>query len=171
MTQPVTLWEAVLGKFLAAWIFHGARTGPHLSAVDHRETTSAARINGTIFAAYVGSLLLAGRLFSRSARACRPSPATRWWPSSWGVVACFLFLLAGFPLVLDVFPAGGAPQVLVDAVPRRYRSSLTTSRSPRASSTYADLLYFGMLIAFFLLATPRSLSNCVKPTSRKVLRI
>ena len=45
---------------------------------------------------------------SPSARACRRSPATRWWPSSSGVVACFVFLLAGFPLVLDCVPRLGA---------------------------------------------------------------
>ena len=37
MTQPVTLWEAVLGKFFAAWIFTALALGPHLPAVDHRE--------------------------------------------------------------------------------------------------------------------------------------
>ena len=43
MTQPVTLWEAVLGKFLAAWIFTAlalALTFPHL---DHGQLSGQPR--------------------------------------------------------------------------------------------------------------------------------
>src|SRR5665213_1985788 len=59
LTQPVTLWEAVLGKFLAAWIFAAlalALTFPLWITVNYLGRPD----NGTILAAYLGSLLLAG---------------------------------------------------------------------------------------------------------------
>src|SRR3984957_12112093 len=59
MTQPVTLWEAVLGKFCAAWIFTAlalALTFPLWITVNYLGKPD----NGAISAAYVGSLLLAG---------------------------------------------------------------------------------------------------------------
>jgi ABC-2 type transport system permease protein len=68
-----------------------------------------------------------------------------------GVVACFAFLLAGFPLVLDVFRAW-APQVLTDAIASL--SFLTHFESiVKGVIDVRDLLYFAMLIGFFLLAT------------------
>src|SRR5256886_4511971 len=59
MTQPVELWDAVLGKFLAAWIFTAlalALTFPLWIAVNYLGSPD----NGAILAAYLGSLLLAG---------------------------------------------------------------------------------------------------------------
>ena len=59
MTQPVTLWEAVLGKYFAAWIFAAlalALTFPIWITVNYLGKPD----NGTILAAYIGSLLLAG---------------------------------------------------------------------------------------------------------------
>src|SRR5258707_12520722 len=59
MTQPVQLWDAVLGKFLAGWIFTAlalALTFPLWIAVNYLGSPD----NGAILAAYLGSLLLAG---------------------------------------------------------------------------------------------------------------
>jgi ABC-2 type transport system permease protein len=68
-----------------------------------------------------------------------------------GVVVCFAFLLAGFPLVLDVF-RGWAPQALIDAIASL--SFLTHFESiAKGVIDIRDFLYFAMLIAFFLLAT------------------
>jgi len=67
------------------------------------------------------------------------------------VVACFVFLLAGFPLVLDAFRAW-APAALVDAVASL--SFLTHFESiAKGVIDVRDLIYFAMLIGFFLLAT------------------
>jgi ABC-2 type transport system permease protein len=66
------------------------------------------------------------------------------------VVACFAFLLAGFPMVLDAFK--WAPQPLINAVASL--SFLTHFESiSKGVIDVRDLLYFGMLIAFFLIAT------------------
>jgi ABC-2 type transport system permease protein len=149
MTQPVTLWEAVLGKYFAAWLFAGlalALTFPIWITVNYLGNPD----NGTILAAYVGSLLLAGGYLAVGS--CM-SAVTNNQVIAFilGVVACFLVLLAGFPLVLDAF-RGWAPQWLVDAVASL--SFLTHFDSiKKGVIDVRDLLYFGMLSAFFLLAT------------------
>jgi ABC-2 type transport system permease protein len=149
MTQPVTLWEAVMGKYLAAWLFAGlalALTFPMWITVNYLGRPD----NGTILAAYVGSLLLAGGYLAIGS--CM-SALTNNQVIAFilGVVACFVVLLAGFPLVLDAF-RGWAPQWLVDAIASL--SFLTHFDSiKKGVIDVRDLLYFGMLSAFFLLAT------------------
>ncbi|MEA3176702.1 MAG: gliding motility-associated transport system permease protein [Gammaproteobacteria bacterium] len=149
MTQPVTLWEAVLGKYFAAWLFAGlalALTFPIWITVNYLGNPD----NGTILAAYIGSLLLAGGYLAIGS--CM-SALTNNQVIAFilGVVACFLVLLAGFPLVLDAF-RGWAPQWLVEAVASL--SFLTHFDSiKKGVIDIRDLLYFAMLSAFFLLAT------------------
>jgi ABC-2 type transport system permease protein len=149
MTQPVTLWEAVLGKYFAAWLFAAlalALTFPIWITVNYLGRPD----NGTILAAYLGSLLLAGGYLAIGS--CM-SALTNNQVIAFilGVVVCFLVLLAGFPLVLDAF-RGWAPQWLVDAVASL--SFLTHFDSiKKGVIDVRDLLYFAMLSAFFLLAT------------------
>jgi len=149
MTQPVTLWEAVLGKYLAAWIFAAlalALTFPIWITVNYLGKPD----NGAILAAYLGSLLLAGGYLAIGS--CM-SALTNNQVIAFilGVVACFIVLLAGFPLVLDAFRAW-APQWLVDAIASL--SFLTHFDSiKKGVIDIRDLLYFAMLGGFFLLAT------------------
>jgi len=149
MTQPVRLWDAVLGKFLAGWIFTAlalALTFPLWLTVNYLGHPD----NGAIVAAYLCSLLLAGGFLAIGS--CM-SALTRNQVVAFilGVVVCFGFLLAGFPLVLDLF-RGWLPQVLVDALASL--SFLTHFDSiVKGVIDVRDLLYFAMLIAFFLLAT------------------
>jgi ABC-2 type transport system permease protein len=149
MTQPITLWQAVLGKFFAAWAFTAlaiALTFPIWITVNFLGNPD----NGAIFAAYVGSLLLAGGFLAIGS--CM-SALTRNQVIAFilAVVVSFLFLLSGYPLVLDVFGTW-APQALVDAV-----ASLSFLRHfesiAKGVIDIRDLLYFAMLMAFFLLAT------------------
>ena len=75
MTLPITPWEAVLGKYLAAWAFTGialALTFPIWITVNYLGDPD----NGTILAAYVGSLLMAAASWP-SVLVCRQSPGTR----------------------------------------------------------------------------------------------
>lgn len=149
LTQPITLWEAVLGKFLAAWIFAAlalALTFPMWITVNYLGRPD----NGAILAGYVGSLLLAGGFLAIGS--CM-SALTRNQVVAFilGVVVCFMFLLAGFPLVLDLFRSW-APQPIVDAIASL--SFLTHFESiAKGVIDVRDLLYFAMLIGFFLLAT------------------
>jgi len=149
MTQPVTLWEAVLGKFLAAWLFTALALGltfPMWITVNFLGHPD----NGAILAAYLGSLMLAGGFLAIGS--CM-SALTRNQVVAFilGVVVSFVFLLAGFPGVLDVF-RGWAPQALTDAIASL--SLLTHYESiMKGVIDVRDLLYFGMLISLFLVAT------------------
>jgi gliding motility-associated transport system permease protein len=149
MTLPVTLWQAVLGKYLAAWIFTAialALTFPIWITVNYLGSPD----NGVIFAAYVGSLLLAGGFLAIGS--CM-SALTRNQVIAFilAVVVCFGFLLAGYPLVLDWF-SSWLWQPVVDAI-----ASLSFQRHfdsiQKGVIDIRDLLYFAMLIALFLLAT------------------
>jgi ABC-2 type transport system permease protein len=148
MTLPITPWEAVLGKFLAAWAFTGialALTFPIWITVNYLGDPD----NGTILAAYVGSFLMAGGFLSIGS--CL-SAITRNQVIAFviSVVVCFGFLLSGFPMVLDVF-SGWAPQVILDAIASL--SFLTHfSNISRGVIDFRDLIYFGLVIGTFLYA-------------------
>jgi len=149
LTLPVTMWQAVLGKFLAAWAFVGIAlllTFPMWITVNYLGDPD----NGVIFASYIGSLLMAGGFLAIGA--CL-SAATRNQVIAFilTVVVCFLLLLAGFPLVLDFFRAL-LPAVLVDAVAGL--SFLTHFNAiSRGVIDLRDLLFFVLTIAFWLLAS------------------
>src|ERR1700716_4597349 len=149
MTQPVELWDAVLAKFLAAWIFTALAlmlTFPIWITVNYLGSPD----NGAIVAAYFGSLLMAGGFLSIGM--CL-SAATRNQVIAFITAALvgFVFLLAGFPLVLD-FVRGVLPQAIVDAI-----ASLSFFTHFEAISKgvidLRDLVYFGALIGFWLAAT------------------
>jgi len=149
MTLPITLWQAVLGKFFAAWIFTAlalALTFPIWITVNYLGQPD----NGAIFAAYVGSLLLAGGFLAIGS--CM-SALTRNQVIAFilAVVVSFAFLLMGYPLVLE-WVSAILPQALANAVASL--SFLTHFDSiAKGVIDVRDILYFGMLIAFFLLAT------------------
>ena len=148
MTLPVTPWQAVLGKFLAAWAFTGialALTFPIWITVNYLGEPD----NGAILTGYVGSLLMAGGFLAIGA--CL-SAATKNQVIAFvfSVVVCFAFLLSGFPMVLDVF-SGWLPQVIIDGIASL--SFLTHfSNISRGVIDLRDLLYFGLVIFSFLYA-------------------
>ena len=148
MTLPITAWQAVLGKYLAAWAFTGialALTFPIWITVNYLGEPD----NGAIFAAYIGSFLMAGGMLAIGA--CL-SAATRNQVIAFifTVVICFGFLLSGFPLVLNLFE-GWAPQAIVDAVASL--SFLTHFGSiSKGVIDLRDLLYFATVIAAWLTA-------------------
>ncbi|MDX1499154.1 MAG: ABC transporter permease subunit [Woeseiaceae bacterium] len=148
MTLPVTPLQAVLGKFLAAWAFTGIAlvlTFPIWVTVNYLGNPD----NGVILAAYIGSLLMAGGFLAIGSCV---SAFTRNQVIAFiiAVVVCFGFLLAGFPLVLDVF-AAWAPQALVDAIASL--SFLTHFADiSRGVIDLRDLVYFALVIGTFLYA-------------------
>jgi len=149
MTLPVSTTQAVVGKFLAAWIFAGialALTFPIWITVNYLGDPD----NGAILAAYVGSLLMAGGFLAIGS--CL-SAATRNQVIAFilTAVVCFAFLLAGFPLVQSLV-AGWAPQTLIDAVASL--SFLTHfSAISKGVIDLRDLVFFASLIAAWLAAT------------------
>lgn len=148
MTLPITPMQAVVGKFLAAWVFTGIAlllTFPIWITVNYLGEPD----NGTILAAYIGSFLMAGGFLAIGSclSACTRNQVIAFVLS---VVVCFGFLLSGFPLVLDLF-SGWAPQVLVDGVASL--SFLTHFADiSRGVIDLRDLVYFALVIAAFLYA-------------------
>jgi ABC-2 type transport system permease protein len=148
MTLPVTPWQAVLGKYLAAWAFTGIAlvlTFPVWLTVNYLGDPD----NGAILAAYVGSFLMAGS-FLAIGSCLSATTKNQVIAFVLTVVACFGFLLAGFPLVLDIFSAW-APQVIVDGIASL--SFLTHfSNISKGVIDLRDLIYFALVIALFLYA-------------------
>ena len=113
MTLPITTFQAVLGKFLAAWIFAGialALTFPMWLTVNWLGQPD----NGVILLSYLGSWVMAGCFIAIGA--CM-SALTKNQVIAFvlGAVACFLFLMSGVNLVLAAFRPW-APQIVVDTV-------------------------------------------------------
>lgn len=148
LTLPITATEAVLGKFLAAWLFIGLAlllTFPIWITVNVLGSPD----NGVIIAAYLGSWLMAGGFLAISA--CL-SAATRNQVVAFilAVVVCFIFLLSGLPMVLDLF-RGWLPQAVVDGVANLSFLVHFTSIS-RGVLDLRDVLYFALVIGFWLAA-------------------
>jgi ABC-2 type transport system permease protein len=149
LTLPVTMWQAVLGKFLAAWTFIGIAlllTFPIWITVNYLGSPD----NGVIFAGYVGSFLMAGAFLAIGSciSACTRSQVIAFILTA---VVCFVFLFAGFPLVLNFFGAW-APQGMVDAISGL--SFLTHFNSiSKGVIDLRDLIYFLLTIVFWLYAS------------------
>jgi ABC-2 type transport system permease protein len=149
MTLPITRFEAVTGKFLAAWAFAGLAlllTFPMIITVNYLGEPD----NGAILTGYIGSWLLAGAYLAIGS--CMSALAKNQVIAFiLAVSVCFLFIVSGFPMVLDGF-SGWAPQWLVDAVASL--SFLTRFDAiSKGVIDLRDLLYFLTLIAAWLAAT------------------
>jgi ABC-2 type transport system permease protein len=113
MTLPVSPWEAIFGKFFAAWAFIGLAlvlTFPMWVTVNILGQPD----NGVIFASYLGSLLMAGAYL---AIASCISALTKNQVIAFIIAAtvCFLLVMSGLELVQNVF-RGWAPASLVSAI-------------------------------------------------------
>lgn len=149
LTLPITMWQAVVAKFLAAWAFVGialALTFPIWITVNYLGDPD----NGVIVASYLGSLLMAGAFLAIGS--CL-SAATRNQVVAFilTVVICFLLLMAGFPLVLGFFQTF-LPQGIVDAIAGL---SLFSHFQAIAKGVVdlRDLVYFALTIVAWLYAT------------------
>lgn len=149
MTLPVSRTEMVLGKFLAAWVFVGIAlllTFPIIVTVNYLGSPD----NGAIFTGYLGSWLLAGGYLAIGS--CM-SALTKNQVIAFilSVVACFVFIVSGFPLVLDLF-SSWAPQWLVDAI-ASLSFLIRFDAISKGVLDLRDLLYFISLMAVWLYAT------------------
>ncbi|MFN9164388.1 MAG: ABC transporter permease subunit [Alphaproteobacteria bacterium] len=113
MTLPVPVMAAVLGKFIAAWLFAGialSMTFPMWITVNFL----GAPDNGVILASYIGSWLMAGAYLAiGSAVSSMTNNQVIAFVVS--VVVCFIFTIAGHTMVLDFFQ-GWAPTLLVSTI-------------------------------------------------------
>lgn len=147
MTLPITAWQAVLGKFFAAWAFAGIcliLTFPIVWTVNWLGTPD----NGVIAAGFVGSFLMAGALIALTSciSALTKSQVIAFVLS---VVAGFILMVTGLALVLDLF-TGWAPEYLVDLVAS---FSFVTHFNELTSGIIAgsSIVFFVSLIGLLLL--------------------
>lgn len=149
LTMPVTAWQAIVGKFLASWLFLGLAlvlTFPVVITVNYLGTPD----NGVIFSGYIGSWLMAGAYLAIS---CITSAMTRTQVVSFiiSVVVCFFLILCGFAPVVR-FLEGWASPTLVDFVTSfsvithfdGFQKGVLDSR---------DVLFFLSVIGFSLFST------------------
>ncbi len=113
LTLPITLWDAILGKFLAAWALIGlalAGTFPIWLTVNYLGQPD----NGAIFAGYMGSWLMAGAFL---AVGCCMSALTKNQIIAFILtgITCLTLVLAGFPMVLNFFE-GWVPSLILDLI-------------------------------------------------------
>jgi ABC-2 type transport system permease protein len=147
--MPITAWQAIVGKFLASWLFLGIAlllTFPIVITVNYLGSPD----NGVIFAGYVGSWLMAGAYLAIS---CITSAMTRNQVVSFiiSVVICLFFILAGFTPVIRLLEGWAWPW-LVDTVTSfsvithfdGFQKGVLDSR---------DVLFFLSLIGFSLFST------------------
>ena len=114
LTLPVTLTEALVGKFLAAWAFIAIALGLTFPVV----VTTAWLGNpdwGAVFCGYFGSLLLAGACVAIGVFA---SALSRSQVIGFviALAICFLMLIIGFDPVIQAVSNWGVPTGVVDAV-------------------------------------------------------
>ena len=148
MTLPVTTWEAILGKFLAAWAFIGCAlllTIPMWITVNYLGKPD----NGVILASYLGSFLMAGAFLAVGS--CI-SALTKNQVIAFIVAAtlCFLLVMSGAEMVLNFF-RGWAPAFVVQAI-----SSLSFlnhfDQISKGVIGLPSLIFYATLIGFFLFA-------------------
>lgn len=113
MTLPISPWEAILGKFFAAWAFVGLAlvlTFPMWITVNVLGNPD----NGVILSSYLGSFLMAGAYL---AIASCISALTKNQVIAFIVAAaiCFLLVMSGLEMVQNVFRPW-APAFLLSAI-------------------------------------------------------
>ena len=163
LTMPITGWQAIVGKFLASWIFLAlalALTFPIVITVNWLGDPD----NGAIFCGYLGSLLLAGAYL---AIGCLTSAMTRNQVISFivSLVLCFALIALGWDRVTD-----GLGKFLEVVVGERFAGTLIQVMSSssvlphfdgfqRGVLDLRDFLFFGSIIGFALFCTGVVLRN------------
>ena len=149
LTMPVTTWQALIGKFLASWLFLAlalALTFPVIITVNYLGNPD----NGVIFAGYVGSLLLAGAYLAIT---CMTSAMTRNQVISFivAVLICLFLILAGYEPVTGLLSRFASARV-VDLV-AAFSVMTHFDGFQRGVIDLRDVVFFASLIGFALFTT------------------
>lgn len=149
LTMPVTVWQAIAGKFLASWLFLVlalALTFPVWITVAWLGDPD----NGVIVAGYVGSALLAGAYLAIS---CMTSAMTRNQVISFivSVMVCLFLILAGFTPVTDLLTRWASP-LFVQTI-AAFSVMTHFEAFQRGVIDLRDVVFFASLIGFALFAT------------------
>ncbi len=148
-TLPITITQAVLGKFLAAWLFLGialALTFPMVITVAYLGDPDV----GLIITGYLGSLLMAGGFL---AIGCFFSAVSKNQVISFvlSVVACAVLVFAGMPSTLSYFSTflpGGMVSAIESMSFQKHFESIQ-----RGVLKFGDLSYFVLLIVGWIAAS------------------
>ena len=148
LTLPITVGQAVVAKFLAAWSFCGialALTFPFWVTVNYLGDPD----NGVILASYIGSWLMAGAFLSIGSAI---SALTKNQVIAFVISAfvCFALTVAGTQLVLAFF-AGWAGQNTVEAI-ASFSFLTHFTAVMRGVIDLKDLVFFTSIILMFLVA-------------------
>jgi len=149
LTLPVTPWQAILGKFLASWLFLAialALTFPVVITANLLGDPD----NGVIACGYVGSLLLAGAYLALT---CMTSALARSQVISFiiAVMLCLVLILVGFNPVTDLLARWASPP-LVEAV-AGFSVLTHFDGLQKGVIDTRDVLYFLSVMAFALFTT------------------
>ena len=149
LTLPITLWEALIGKFLAAWAFIGIAL-----ALTFPIVCTAAWLGspdfGAVFCGYLGSFLLAG---AATAIGVFASSLSRSQVIGFVIALAitFLMLIIGFDPVVNAVANWGVPSEIVNAVANC--SLLQHFESMRRGVVdFADIGYYAGVMVFMLAA-------------------
>lgn len=148
MTLPVSVQEAVLGKFLAAWAFTGLAlllNFPLWITVNYLGSPD----NGVIFAGFLGSLLMAGGFLAIGS--CI-SATTKNQVISFvlSLIVSLIFVLSGYGIVLDFF-SSWAPATLINAV-SSFSFLTHFDAISKGVIDMRDMFYFASVIIMWLFA-------------------
>lgn len=155
LTMPITLGQAVAGKFLASWLFLAigiALTFPVVITTSYLGNPDM----GVILSGYLGSLLMAGAYASVGMLA---SAMTRSQVISFvlSLFACLLLVIAGWEPVTSLF-VNWAPNWLVEGV-ASFSFMPHYQALQRGVIDSRDLLYFLSVMIFMAVATSVVLDN------------
>ena len=155
LTLPVTIGQAVLGKFLAAWIFTGLAlvlTFPMVLTVWYLGSPDW----GIIACGYLGSFLLAGAYLAVGSffSACSRNQIVSFITTT---VFCLFLVLIGFTPFITMLKAV-VPVWFVDQI---INFSFVThfNNIQKGILQLRDFIYFGSLIIGFLMATSIVIQN------------
>ena len=149
LTMPLTPWQAIVGKFLASWLFLGlalALTFPVVITVNWLGDPD----NGVIAAGYVGSFLLAGAYLAIS---CMTSAMTRNQVISFilSVMICLFLILAGYTPVTDLLTRFANP--FVTQVIAAFSVMTHFEGFQRGVLDTRDVIFFASVMGFALFTT------------------
>ena len=147
LTLPIAPWQAVLGKWLAAWGFCTlalALTVPLVVTVNILGSPD----NGAILAGYLGCVLVAGAYLALGA-AMSALTASQVVGFVLGVAGCFVFAAAGSPIVGD-FLSANLPWLTEAA--RGLSIADRFGGFVRGVVSLADLVFFAGFTGFWLFA-------------------
>ncbi|MBU6401775.1 MAG: ABC transporter permease [Verrucomicrobia bacterium] len=149
LTMPITPWQAIVGKFLASWLFLALAlflTFPVVLTVGYLGSPDY----GMMFCGYVGSLLLAGGYLAVTSMT---SAMTRNQVISFivSVVCCLFLILAGWPPVTNLL-VRWAPNWLVDGV-SAFSVMPHFEGFQRGVLDSRDVIFFLSVIGFSLFST------------------